>query len=397
MPRLKRLLIVITTLFAGCTGCALRETDIYRLSEINSQYFLLSPDAATSQGAHQTLRISFPRKGETPRIGTTIDCSIKGPWFSFYPASVNEPHWIAETPTAAAWEQSSGAIDMKEQWQSFEGALYRLQQGQCFASMDEYLAVKQRIAASLSAPVVDTLFYRYAYGPGGYVDLAPGMQLRIERDWFSSHGYSQPRPADYQGTTITNYVVSCNAESGTALRFLGVEKKLIASATPGLSPSDAGLATQFATAPHLRLFLLNLVVSDNAKSPAILVGASTTEDLHEATQAIASDPGISCSSLVRRQVTCALFEGLVTVSPMLEVAVNGTPTHIPIGSRLWFITPRSMTNQQRSTLIRTLRIERQFQGKLIRLQFARNLDGISQLPLVGGDRISWSNTAGIEK
>jgi hypothetical protein len=395
MPGLKRLLIVVTSLLAACTGCALRQSrGIYRLSEINSQYFLLSPDAAASQADHQMLPI--PRSREGSKGGPAMDCSIKGPWFSFYPAPGNERDWIAETPSAAAWERSSGAIDMKEQWQSFESALYRLQQRQCFASLDEYVSARQRIAASLSAPATDTLFYRYAYGPGGYVDLAPGMQLRIERDFFRSPSSGQPHPADYQGTTITNYEISGNAESGTTLEFLRVEKRSAGKTTPASSSSDTELATQFATSPHLRLFLLNLVVSDNAKSPAILIGASTHEGLSEPTQAIENDPAISCSSLLRWHVTCALFDGFVTVSPMLGVVVNGTPTYIPIGSRLWSIAP-DMTTQQQATVIRTLRIDRQFQGRLVRVQFPRNLNDISQLPLVGGDRISWSRGAGVKR
>jgi hypothetical protein len=394
MPRLKLLLVVVPTLLAGC---ALRQSKgIYRLSEINSQYFLLSPDAATSQGDHQTLRIPRPGTGENPKGSPATDCSIKGPWFAFYPALRNEPQWIAETPSAAAWEKSSGAIDMKDQWQSFERALYQLQQRQCFASRDDYLSAQQRIVASLSAPAADTLFYRYAYGPGGYVDLAPGMQLRIERDFFSSHSSGQPRPADYQGTTITNYEISGNAESGTALKLLGVEKRSTTLTTLGSTSSDATLATQFAAAPRLRLFLLNLVVSDNVKNPAILIGASTNEGLNEATQAIESDSGISCSSLVRWQVTCALFDGLVTVSPMLEVFVNGKPTYIPIGSRLWFIIPH-VTNSQQATLMRTLRVERRFQGRLVGIKIAPNSDELSQLLLFGGDRVSWSKTVEAKK
>jgi hypothetical protein len=395
MLGLKPLLVVVTTLLAGCTGCALRQSKgIYRLSEINSQYFLLSPDAATSQGDHQTLRIPCSRESST--VGPAMDCSIKGPWFSFYPAPGNEPDWIAETPSAAAWERSSGAIDMKDQWQSFESALYRLQQRQCFASLDEYVSARERIAASLSAPATDTLFYRYAYGPGGYVDLAPGMQLRIERDFFRSPSSGQPHPADYQGTTITNYEIAGSAESRTTLKFLRVEKRSAGTTTPALGSSDTDLATQFATSPHLRLFLLNLVVSDNAKSPAILIGASSNDGLSEPTLAIENDPAISCSALLSRHVTCALFDGFVTVSPMLEVVVNGAPTYIPIGSRLWSIAP-DMTNQQQATLVRTLRIERPFQGRLVGVQFPRNLDDISQLPLVGGDRISWSRSAGVKR
>ena len=49
MQRLRRkiLLAGISALLTAFTGCAAhRSTDVYHLSEINSQYFLLSPDAA---------------------------------------------------------------------------------------------------------------------------------------------------------------------------------------------------------------------------------------------------------------------------------------------------------------------------------------------------------------
>jgi hypothetical protein len=375
MPPLKIGLVAV--LLAACTGCGLRQSSsTYRLSEINSQYFLLSPDAAALPQDHQMLRIT--RKDDNHK-----DCSIKGQWFSFYPAPGSKPQWIAETPSAAAWERSSGAVDMMDQWQGFESALYGLQQRHCFASPDEYLSAKRRIAASLSPPSGDSLYYRYGFGPGGYVDLAPGMQLRIERDFFGA------RSTDYQGTTITNYEISGNDESGIAIRFLRVEKRSEGATTPVPTSSDVGLATQFVTAPHLRLFLLNLAVSANTKAPAILIGASSKEELNAPTQAIESDPAISCSTLQRSPVTCALFDGSVTVSPMLEVFVNRAPTYLPIGSRLWAVLPH-LTDPQQARLMRTLRLHRRFQGKLVDVKFVPDSNTLSQLLLVGGDRVSWS-------
>jgi hypothetical protein len=154
---------------------------------------------------------------------------------------------------------------------------------------------------------------------------------------------------------------------------------------------DATLATDFAAAPRLRLFLEDLVVAGNATSPAILIGASTTQGLNDAAQAIASDPRISCQGLQRLQVTCALFDGLVTVSPMLQVAVNGSPTYVPIGSRLWFVLP-PMTDQQ-ATLIRTIRVKRSFDSKPVDVHFVHDTEDLFQLLLFGGDKISWSKSA----
>jgi hypothetical protein len=281
MQRLKRkvLLAGMPALLTAFTGCAVHPSrGVYRLSEINSQYFLLSPDAAHSQGEHQTLLIPRALRDDNPNGSPVADCSIKGPWFSFYEGPGNSS-WTAQTPTAPAWERSGGAVDMENEWRNFEAALYDLQQRRCFSSLGEYLFVKQRIAASLSAPAGDTLFYRYGYGPGGYVDLAPGMQLRIERDFYGSHTSEQPRSIDYQGTTITSYGVTANVQNETKLIFLRIDKKSLGAKAPEATAPDATLATRFAAAPHLRLFLQDLVVSGNAKTPAILIGSSNNNDL----------------------------------------------------------------------------------------------------------------------
>jgi hypothetical protein len=391
----KIFLAVAAALLAGCTGCALRHSQsTYLLSKIDAQYFLLSPDTTSSPREHQTIRIPISQEGENPGRAS-MDCSIRGSWFSFGRASGKQAYWIVDTPSASAWETSAGEIDMKEEWRSFEKALDGLQQRQCFASVKEYLYVKQRIATSLSAPVEDTLFYRYGYGPGGYVDMAPKMQLRIERDFFDPQGSSHTSNG-YRGTTITYYDVLGSTESGTSLKFLRVENRSVGSTAFGSNSSDVALARQFAASSRLRLFLQNLAVSDNAKTPAILIGGSLDQNLNGATQAIENDPGISCKALRPWQITCALFDGVVTVSPMLEVFVNGTRTYIPIGSKLQSMLPHGTTSQQ-ATLIRTLRVERSFQGRVVRVQFPSDLEAVSQLLLFGEDRISWSRALGDEK
>jgi hypothetical protein len=396
LPEIERRVVAIAVmaLLGGCFGCGAHATKrAYRLSKIDAQYFLLSPDAAGLKGDHQILRIPRSREHGNSKDAPAMDCSTREPWFSFYRAPGNSSYWIAETPSASTSQQSAGAIDMKEQWQGFERALSGLRQRSCFASLDEYLFAKQRIAASVSAPAADTLFYRYGYGPGGYVDLAPGMQLQIERDFFSSRTPDLQALTDYRGTTITYYEVSGNVESGTSLKFLRTEKRSATSTLPDAIASDVTLTTQFAVTSHLRLFLEDLVVSGNAKSPAILIGAPMSQNMDEATQAIEGDPGVSCTALMHWQVTCAYFDGIVTVSPMLQVVINGSSIFVPIGSRLWFVLPKT-TNAQQAALVRTLRVQRLFQGKAVDVQFARTVEDVSQLLLFGGDRISWSKTAG---
>jgi hypothetical protein len=366
---MKRRFVIWTSFFGLIAGCAShRSGAIYRLSEINSQYFLLSPDAADSHIDRQTLHIS-----RAPESG---NCSIKGAWFSFYPAA-DHKSWIVESPSATAWERGSGTVDMKEEWQKFEAELYGSPQGSCSLFLEEYLSLKQRIAESLSSPAEDAVFYRYAYGAGGYVDLASAMQLRIERVFLSAAG-------DYRGTVITTYSVTADAQNQAKLNLFGIDNKPLAN--PDLP--DMSLAERFAASPRLRLFLQDLVVNGNDKTPAILIGTSSDGDLHAVTEKIESDPKITCADLRRPQVTCAFFDGSVTVSPMIQVALNGDRTYVPIGSKLLYVLPH-VNALQREALLKKVRLQRLFQGKLTSVEFAHSEDVISQLLLVGGDKVSW--------
>jgi hypothetical protein len=223
--------------------------------------------------------------------------------------------------------------------------------------------------------------------------MAPKMQLRIERDFFAPRTSSHTS-SDYLGTAITYYDVL--GSTGTSLKFLRVEKRSAGSMAFGSNSSDAALARVFATTSRQRLFLQDLAVSGDAKTPAILIGGALDQDLNGATQAIENDPGISCKALSSWQITCALFDGVVTVSPMLEVFINGARTYVPVGSKLQFILPH-VAASQRATLMRTLRVKRSFQGTLAQVQLPPDLEGVSQLLLFGEDRISWSRALGDRK
>jgi hypothetical protein len=387
----------IAALLLTLSGCALKRTSgVYQLKQIESQYFLLPPNTSDSTEKYQKLSIPLAQMGGHRQTSDNVACSIKGAWFSFYRVPGSK-FWTAEVPAATAWERSGGTVDMKDEWQAFEADLYGLLHRRCFSSLDEYSLAKQRIATNLPAPASDALFYRYGYGPGGYVDLAPGMQLRIERDLYAAEDSEQPRPEDYRGTTITSYGIAPSGEDEVKLVFLRIDKRSPpADALHAIVPSpnlDANLVSQFSASSRLRLFLQDLVVSGNAKTPAILIGASSEIDLKAVTAEIETKPQVSCTDLVRWRVTCAIFHGAVTVSPMLQVTVNGAQSYIPIGSKLWFVLPL-VQGAKDAKLVRTLRVQRLYLGKMTDVRFAHNQEEISQLLLVGGDRISWSRSIG---
>ena len=394
MRRLDRRLklMALSLVLTGSLGCAAHRQpasqEFYKLAEVDSQYFLLPPGSAWSQQAHQTIQLPIRYDGN--RMPEN-QCSIHGKWFSLYPAQYQgTAYWSAETPLAETWAQNGGYVDMKGEWSRFLGELSARQR--CFGSPDELAMVEQGMVANMALPADESLFYRYSYGPGGYVDLAPGMELRIERNLFAKEEGDLQNRENYRGTITTYYSVVHNADQRTQLKLLHSEGDYKKFSTSVANLPDTTLASRFKESSHLRLLLQSLVVSGNIKSPAILLGGREIQSLNEATRIMVSDPKATCADLDPSQVDCVNFQGVVTVSAMLNVVVNGHTTYIPLGSRAWYVFPHSLNSLQ-SDIVKTLRIRRRFEGRYIDVQFARNEQDVGQILLFGGDEISWSKAA----
>lgn len=388
MVRFRLAAITLATALIGCVGCVAghqppASREFYKLVDIDSQYFLLPP-SSTDTESHQTIQIPFGTH-ERSTISEK-DCSIHGTWFSLYPAA---EHWTGETPIAKRWEESGGTVDMKAEWSKFLAELSARQQQHCFASADELASIKRTMIESMAMPADESLFYRYSYGPGGYVDLIPGMELKIERNLFADAAGGQQNTGNYRGTITTYYSVFQNESNSSQLKLIRQEgdyKKLSASVA---NLPDTTLAAKFETSSHLRLLLQSLAVTADIKSPAVLLGSRDTDILNEATRTFVNDPKMSCNRLGQPQLTCVDFDGIVTVSPMLKIAVNRHATYVPLGSRVWIVFPAS-ARIPRSDLLKTLRIRRLYEGKYIDVQFARNEQDVGQILLFEGDEISWS-------
>ena len=120
--------LLVTVVLAECLGCATRSSKrIYRLSKLDADYFLLSPDAPLLRTDRQTIRIPRSSQARPSDDTLTADCSVHGPWFTFSKASGSASYWIAQTPSLSEWQQTAGTVDMKDQWQSFERSSNRRQ------------------------------------------------------------------------------------------------------------------------------------------------------------------------------------------------------------------------------------------------------------------------------
>lgn len=373
------------------TGCIPRRAAIpgyYRIVSIDSQYFELPPNTSSGNGSHLTIPITLSINGIS-HAQPEQNCSIHGRWFSFYHSITGKDvRWFANTPSADAWAESGGSVDMGAEWETFLRELAILQDKGCFASADAATWIKTQIAERMPLPADSALLYRYSFGPGGYVDLAPGMQLQIERVLLLSDAGGQQGNAKSQGPLTTTYNLVRSSDNGVQLKLIrGGEKDPRLNGFSMKWP-DRILAINFKTSTWLRLMLQSVVISGDIKRPAILLGGSDLARLNAATDELVSDPRASCNNIRVPQVFCTEFNGSVAVSPKVGIVVNHRRVYVPVGSKLWSVLPR-MSNSSKSTMLKSLRVQRKFANGYVDVRFDDNVEHISQLTLVGGDKISW--------
>jgi hypothetical protein len=386
--------------FAACAllsltlGCAGHTRQSYNLVEIDSQYFL-APSGAAIEGQHQEVQISLgPSKPGGIDAGR---CAIHGQWFSFYPSESASESWTVESPTAQAWAQAGGHVDLKPEWDHFLSELAARQQKQCFPATADFTSIKQKIVAGMAMPIDESLLYRYSYGEEGYADLSPGMELRIERNIRNAE--TATASAQTKGnplrTITTSYDFRPANGSDVQINFLRSQDTSPSEDFSALGLPDETLAATFNASTHLRLILQHLEVTAGTKSPAILLGGAAVKDLDAATSMALGNPDITCEDLQKFHVACVRFNGLVTVSPVLKVTVNGRPTDVPLGSKVWYLFPPSPGSAPK--ILRTLKIRRLADGQFRELQFRRTEDDVGQILLFGGDEISWSRSKSTPK
>lgn len=362
----------------GCTSHRSQTGAFYKLTQIDSQYFLV-PNGSRILGRRQQFQISIAPAQEQ---SVQKNCSIHGEWFSLYPADPPTTQWTVETPSADAWAAAGGHVDLKPEWDRFLREISTLSQKQCFSADEGLAAIKQKIVTGMAMPADESLLYRYSYGQAGYVDLGPGMELRIERNVATANASTPMR------TIVTSYGFSSVGGNGVQISFLGSQGDIASDSA--LKLPDGALATEFKATPHLRLILQRLEVSANSSNPAILLGGSEINDLDAATAAANRNPNISCDELRKSRVTCVEFEGLVTVSPVLDVTVNGRPAQVPLGSKVTYVFPP--TDDYGASISKSLKIRRQSGGGYRELEFARNEDDVGQILIFGGDEISFAGS-----
>jgi len=189
--------------------------------------------------------------------------------------------------------------------------------------------VAQQVADLIAAPLLETLFYRYRFSPGtalgttSYVDVRPGMRLRVDTEVRQFVTPSSPLNASIATGSLSIQVASSPSGATRTTAFDPLLATIRAPKVAGTPPTPVqsggllDLSPVAAIRRHWRLLYPDSVVSPTdpgdttiAKNVTLL-GADTLTDLDNATSSWPKSPGGSAVT--------AIFLGRALALPEIPV------------------------------------------------------------------------------
>ncbi len=385
-------LMLATISVSGCAFGPRSRDHAYRLTEIGDRYFLLSPNGAHARDVVRSNRSVPGAEHLQNNPAATADCSIRVSGFSVAPAvSRRSGKWLTEVLRSEDWVDDKKRADLIEHWNTFLGRLSELRTTDCLTEQ-EYGAIRENIAQRLSPPADENLYFYYSFGPGGFVDLREGMRLRIQR---LTPGAGREGSQEYASTSKISEVSYNVVRTGKGLLSLSKTDNEIETRQPApewQTLPELTLAFRFPPTLFLRIFLQNVTVLGDLKTPAVLIEADNLKALDAATSALLRRSDTPCRSVNDIVKTCVAFDGQVSVSPMIGIYVNGQRTFVPVGTSLASALLFESRPKKRGVLIRSVRIRRRFDTKYVEIRFVPNKVATQQLFLVEGDKVSWGES-----
>jgi hypothetical protein len=222
--------------------------------------------------------------------------------------------------------------------------------------------IGQAIADWVPAPPVETLFYRYALSPGfaagttAYVDVRPGMVLRIDTQNSQFISPTSPLNGYVSNDSLRISIASFPAANGQRmvgfdpfLATISAPKIVSASGSPILAGGEIDLQQVSGARPYWRLFYPSSMAAPSSPgtldiaSNVVLVGAATLADLNVATR---SYPAIGSGGTP--PTISFVFYGRAVAVPEIPVTlqVANQPSaleYVPLGTTIANVVERFKT------------------------------------------------------
>jgi hypothetical protein len=374
-------LLTAAALCGALAGCVHRPTQTlqknYLLEDKTGYALLLPPAKSDDDTGSQTAEIPLLRSKTSAVMQSAKACSIFGEVFSLDARDIkNSRHWIVRSPSAQRWAAAATQYDIHAEWTIFLQALLRLEQQSCFPSTLPFFTVRRLIAESMPLPASEAAYFLYSFGNTSYIDLLPGMEMKLER------------PLENQKRNRQSSVISAEAvyrvvsSSGRKVALRLVSSKGKKEIHGKQSRELFELSKLLHDKPVLRVFL---AMAGNKKLlPAIVLGSRTAAEMQTLTDAILNSDR-SCPNSTTANELCLVFDG-TAVNLLSDVQINGKEELLPFGISLGQI----FDVKAKGSSLETLSLKRQLAtGDYAEIQFPRTLGSLLQIVLLPGDQLEW--------
>jgi hypothetical protein len=386
--------VVLCVMLLCCSGCVGRKIvieDGFSLRENNGAPMLVpTNDQSAASGNFQTSSLVLPGRsaGATNKVGR--QCTNNGEIFSIRSVSpLNTRNWIVRSPSISGWYTLAGEIDIDSQWRIFTRGLARMNENGCFPPGLSAVEIQAAIARRIPLPASEVPLFFYSEKKMGSIELAPGMEVRLQHFLPASESISgrskgafQAQPEDYRAAY---YEVLPRHGEGVRLKLTRkVQKK--SNGGSGVEGSELfSLSQQFGQTPVLRLFLEG-VYGKGQVSNGILIGASNQKQLDALTDLVRQSDPAKCVNY--QGTVCAEFPpGAPSVYSI--VWANGHRSPYLFGTSLADLL-KSLPRQEQTIALESVQVFRKLNlHQYAEIDFARTENDASELLLLPGDRIKW--------
>ena len=393
-----RLWIHCLGLLTLCVACGPRPRiafpgTSYRIADVDG-FPLTLPPPVTTLAPNKLLTVQFPISPGPARLRNSAACIETNDLFSAR-VDAKQRQLILTMPSLMDWRkilllwEQPGNQGIEQKMEALRVAPETLEARGCL-SPGSALSLRQVLRDALPVRPGQDLYSHYFYRPAGLgLDLRPGVRIKLQRAHFSGPPTADGRRSvnDLIGTSTIYY--ECQEDSQRRASFKRADvhfdsDKLTAELRRG--SEDMRFSDRAHPRPIYRLFLLTSYPQKGLRRSALILGASSIGRMQAMEREISANLAIGCEDLMKASDSvCIPFEGDVSVSPEVQVTINGKPAFVDWGS-----TVRSVLRKEGAERAGGVRLRRQFQGQLLPVEVDVKAESeLGNMALIAGDDLSW--------
>lgn len=212
---------------------------------------------------------------------------------------------------------------------------------------------------------------RFGNSFDGWVDLGPGMSIKLDKAYFLPSESRQLR--DYRGLESAQYRYQPTG-------VLDLTDYLSLPDRPsGQTPVSSALPADQLLCRHHRFFFQVVVSKELGAARAILLSSNSKGTIAKVAGNLLRGDGCPASGQI--DVYCTAIPDLISASLLFEILANGKPLAVPWGS-----TAAGVVGSQRP-----VKLFRSFRGERVPVVFDSLDPGALRIPLWPGDVLTFGN------